>query len=298
MGQHGDFGRAGYSQPEGGDNDQRGWPTAVPEPRPGQYPPPAVPEPRPPARPAVPRQFQPQSQFRPGPQFTPAPQFTPGANFAPPPQPATQAQYAPAPQYPLPPAGGPRQRGRHLGRKIIGGIVGLVAVIIVIGIATSSGGHSVKTSGTTAADGGAGTKAARIGSAITLAGVGAGEQVTVTVVKVIATAEPADEFSGASVGKRLYAVQFRLKNTGRTAYSDAPSNGAAVVDTAGQSYNAQLAGNAVGCPSFSAPENIAAGSSGLGCVTFDVPATAKITQVQFTLDSGLGPETGQWASVK
>lgn len=88
-------------------------------------------------------------------------------------------------------------------------------------------------------------------------------------------------------------MQFRLKDTGSAAYSDAPSNGAAVVDSEGQSYEAGL-DNAAGCQSFPGTENIAPGSSGLGCIVFEVPKAAKIVSVQFTLDSGLGPQTGQW----
>jgi hypothetical protein len=172
----------------------------------------------------------------------------------------------------------------------------LIAVISV------AAGHRVTAAGATAARG-AVTEAAGIGSAVTLGrtgtgtgtGTGSGEQLSVAVVRVIATAEPTDEFSGASVGRRLFAVQFRLTNTGRAAYAGAPADSAAVVDSAGQSYSARLAGNAIGCPAFSSPENIPSGSSGVGCVTFEVPATTKITQIQFTLDAGLGPDTGQWA---
>ena len=47
-------------------------------------------------------------------------------------------------------------------------------------------------------------------------------------------------------------------------------------------------------PSFPASENIAAGASGLGCIVFEVPKAAKITAVQFTLDSGMASQTGQW----
>jgi hypothetical protein len=72
---------------------------------------------------------------------------------------------------------------------------------------------------------------------------------------------------------------------------DDPSNGAVVVDAAGQSSLYDVAG----CQSFPATENIAAGGSGLGCIVFEVPAKAQITEVQFTLDSGFGPQTGQWA---
>ena len=115
----------------------------------------------------------------------------------------------------------------------------------------------------------------------------------VTVTKVYARARPASSFDDPASGKRLYAVQFRLKDTGSAAYSDSPSNGAVVVDAAGQSYQSSL-DNAAECQSFPGTENIAAGASGLGCIVFEVPAKAKITGVQFTLDSGMGPQTGQW----
>jgi len=136
-------------------------------------------------------------------------------------------------------------------------------------------------------------KTAGIGSAITLAGDSSGEQMTVTVVKVIASAGENDGLGLAPAGDRLYAVQFRLADSGSAAYSDAPSNGAAVVDSAGQSYQSGLE-TVNGCTSFPATENIAAGASGLGCIVFEVPESAKIVAVQFTLDSGMGPQTGQW----
>jgi len=46
--------------------------------------------------------------------------------------------------------------------------------------------------------------------------------------------------------------------------------------------------------SFPATENIAPGATGLGCIVFEVPEKAKITGVQYTLESGMGPQTGQW----
>jgi hypothetical protein len=50
-----------------------------------------------------------------------------------------------------------------------------------------------------------------------------------------------------------------------------------------------------GCPMFAAVEKIAVGGAQQGCLAFDIPATAKITAVQFTLDSGLASQTGQWS---
>jgi hypothetical protein len=172
----------------------------------------------------------------------------------------------------------------------------LVVALIVISVA-ANGGHSVKTSGTSTSGQNAvaaqGPTTARVGSAITLSGDDSGEQMAVTVTKVISHASPGDEFTSAPAGDRLYAVQFRLNDSGSAAYSDSPSNGAEVVDSSGQSYEAAIADNVGGCTSFPASENIAPGESGLGCIVFEVPKAAKITGVQFTLDSGMGPQTGQ-----
>ena len=198
----------------------------------------------------------------------------------------------------------PRQR-RHLGRKLFGGVVGVIGVIIVISVVANAGGHSVNTTGTPATGTGTPTggdsapaaapKTAGIGSAITLAGNQGSEQMSVTLVKVIGSATPDPSgFDDAPAGDLYYAAQFRLADTGSGAYSDSPSNGAEVVDSAGQSYDASLTDTVTGCESFPGTENIAPGSSGLGCVVFEVPKSAKIVSVQFTLDSGFGPQTGQW----
>lgn len=212
-----------------------------------------------------------------------------------------QPQYGPS----GPPQQMPPRRGRHLGRKIFAGIAGVIGVIIVISVAANSGGHTVNTTGTaeagTATPAGGNSapdappKTAGIGSAITLAGNLGSEQMSVTLVKVIGSATPDPSgFDDAPAGDRYYAAQFRLSDTGSGAYSDSPSNGAEIVDSAGQSYDASLFDTVTGCESFPGTENIAPGSSGLGCIVFEVPKSAKIVSVQFTLDSGMGPQTGQW----
>jgi len=216
-----------------------------------------------------------------------------------------QPPYPPQPQYvPQMPRAHPLPRQkRHTARNILVVLGALVAVIIAV-IVANSPDHTVSTTGTsssntgtdTTGSGGGGaakTQTATTGTAITLSGNNSGEQMSVTVTKVISNAQPGDEFSGPPTGDRLYAVQFRLRDTGSAAYSDAPSNGAAVVDSAGQSYQSAL-DTAAGCQSFPGSENIAPGASGLGCIVFEVPESAKIVAVQFTLDSGMGPQTGQW----
>jgi len=213
------------------------------------------------------------------------------------------------PQYPPgypPPGGGPRRSWprRH---PILTGIIAAFGLFVLIGVIAGIAGtasHTVTTgtagqaassqSATASASSSASSSTARVGSVITLTGNDSGEKMAVTVTRIISHAQPADQFSSPDPGKRFYAVQFRLADTGTTAYSDSPSNGAAVVDSAGQSYQASIY-NVAGCESFPGTENIAAGDRGLGCVVFQVPRGAKITKVQFTLDSGFGPATGQWA---
>jgi hypothetical protein len=186
-------------------------------------------------------------------------------------------------------------------------VLGIAAVVVAVTggaiLAVTGGSHNTGSSGRPNAgnlpsfSSVAGLPAtlakARLGSAISLTGLYGGERMSVTVTKVISSARPADQGSAPSAGDRLYAVQFRLDDTGTTTYSDVPSDEAVVVDSAGQSYQSSD-GIAAGCQAFPMTEFIAAGSAGLGCVTFDLPTAAKIVAAQFTLDSGAGPQAGQW----
>jgi len=230
--------------------------------------------------------------------------YSPQQQYPPPGYPP-QLQYPP-PGYP-PLGGGPRKSWprRHPILTALISVFGFFVVIIVIGAVAGPASHTVTTgqagstpsavmpsSGAASASSSA-SSPALVGSTITLTGNGPGEKMAVTVTRVIGHAQPADEFSTPDPGKRFYAVQFRLADTGTAAYSDSPSNGASVVDSAGQSYESTLY-DVAECQSFPGSENIAAGDKGLGCIVFEVPDRAKITKVQFTLDSGMGPQTGQW----
>ena len=213
-----------------------------------------------------------------------------------------------APRQPSRAGGGPRKSWprRH---PILTGFIAAFGLFVIIGVIAGIAGtadHTV-TSGTAGpaeqassspsasspTSSPASSSPAQVGSTITLTGNDPGAKMDVTVTEIVGHAQPADEFSSPDAGKRFYAVQFRLANTGSAAYSDSPSNGAAVVDADGQSYESTLY-DVAGCQSFPGTENIAAGDKGLGCIVFQVPARAKITKVQFTLDSGFGLATGQW----
>ena len=183
-------------------------------------------------------------------------------------------------------------------------IIGIVAIVVG---RTSSGSQAVQSSvpaisvpsisvpAISVAPVGAGSKLAAVpvGSAVVLTGIDQTEKMAVTAVTVFSHPRGASYLDTADQGDRLYAVQFRLHDTGSTTYSDAPTLGAAVVDTAGKSYKSTFA-DVAGCASFPASVNIAAGQSSLGCIVFEVPENARITSVRFTLDAGLGPQTGQW----
>jgi hypothetical protein len=192
-----------------------------------------------------------------------------------------------------------RRRRRWLGWLII---IGVWVIIAAIAAVVSSSGNSDDSSDSGSSSGAdtynppTGVVHGTTGQALTLYGFQSGEQMSVTLTKVIPDAQPGDQFSAPNAGDRLYAVQFKLANTGSAAYNDAPSNGTKIVDSAGKSFAPTFMVDSVGgCPMFPAVAQIAAGGSLQGCMGFEIPAAAKITAVQFTLDSGLATQTGQWS---
>ncbi|MFC8450176.1 DUF4352 domain-containing protein [Kitasatospora sp. NPDC057223] len=137
------------------------------------------------------------------------------------------------------------------------------------------------------------TSQARVGDTVELRGSGQGARMAVTVTRVVDPAAAKDQFSTPGAGNRLAAVQFSLHNVGTAPYSDSPSNGAQVIDTQGQAFNATFTDTAAG-PGFPGIVTIAPGDTGLGFLTFQLPAASTVAKVQFTLDSGLADNTGQW----
>ena len=169
-----------------------------------------------------------------------------------------------------------------------------LAAISLVFILAACGGASHARSGADAA----GTAKAKVGSRIVLNGRSDGEKVAVTLTKVVPFARsvwnPMDGPRPRSL--RFYAARFRLTNIGSSAYSDWPSNSAQVVDSKGRSFDSYIGGALPTCGSFSAHthQTVASGSSALVCVGWKIPRHAAITGVRFTLDSGHGPDTGQW----
>lgn len=134
---------------------------------------------------------------------------------------------------------------------------------------------------------------AGIGSTLTLVGNTPGQKLDVTVVKVVDPAGAENQYSTPEAGTRYVAVQFRLHNTGTVVYQDSPTNGARLIDQQGQQFRPSPYDSAAG-PGFGGSVTVIPGDTALGYITFQVPTASTPAKVQFTLDSGFGPSTGQW----
>jgi hypothetical protein len=96
-------------------------------------------------------------------------------------------------------------------------------------------------------------------------------------------------------GNRFVGVQVVLTNVGDQAYSDSILNGARLVTDVdkGSQPTILLSGK---CRSkFGTKTRVAAGASKRGCLPFQVKKKAKVSAFELTLDSGYGPEKGNWA---
>jgi hypothetical protein len=135
------------------------------------------------------------------------------------------------------------------------------------------------------------SSSAAVGDSITLHGSDANLEIRVTLQDVIDPA-PFEQYFGPGRGKRLVALKLRLANIGTAVYNDSPSNGATVIDRQDQGYTTALLPTTA-CPDLGSP-TIRPDDRRVGCITFEVPKRAKLRTFQFTLDSGFGPETGEW----
>jgi hypothetical protein len=136
-------------------------------------------------------------------------------------------------------------------------------------------------------------KQARVGDTLTISGDG-GERVDVTVDGVM---DPlaVGSYDQADSGQRYVGVQITLKNSGSVPYSDAPSNGAALLSGNGEQATGEIVSGGPCGNDFQSSVNIAPGDSEQGCVPFEMEDGQTPATFQFTLDSGFANQTGQWS---
>jgi hypothetical protein len=133
---------------------------------------------------------------------------------------------------------------------------------------------------------------AGIGDTIVLHGYEEGEELTVTVKRLINPAK-SEQYFGPSRGNKFVAVDVVLKNTGSAAYNDSPSNGAELIDTNDEGYTSSIY-DTPSCHPIGSSVKIASGSKRAGCLVFEVKKKSEPAVFQFTMASGFADETGEW----
>lgn len=169
-----------------------------------------------------------------------------------------------------------------------GSISGGVTTTAVTSTAATSGASHAAASASAAAKAG-------LGSAINLNGVNAGDEIQVTVVKVVDPDTSTDGFSSPSAGNRYVSVEFQIVDNGKNAYKDDPQIDATVKDAAGHSFQvALLGGNTAAGPQMDSSTNLAPGDKALGYITFEVPTGDQVAVVQYGLNGGMFGAVGEW----
>lgn len=138
------------------------------------------------------------------------------------------------------------------------------------------------------------SQAVPLGTTVTLTGQRSGEKVDVTALKVVDPAASAEEFFAPDPGTRYVSVQFRLKNTGTVPYKDSPVNGATIVDSEGQQFDADVVAKTTAGPRLPVSLTITPGNTALGYLTFELPDRSRPVTVQFALNSGFADDVGEW----
>ena len=137
-----------------------------------------------------------------------------------------------------------------------------------------------------------GTTKAALGDDVTLTGLKG--EMKVRVTKIVDPL-PNPDTERPKPGRRFVGVRMKLTNVGKEAYRDAPLNGSGLVTDLPKAANPTILIGG-GCPSSQGTKlRMPAGSSKSVCLPFQVKKKAKISAFQFRLNSGFGPETGEWA---
>lgn len=114
---------------------------------------------------------------------------------------------------------------------------------------------------------------------------------TVTLVRLIDPAQPANQYETPNAGSRYVAAEFKIVNTGTKAFKPEPTSDATAFDSAAHSYSTDYA-EIAGCPSFANNITLSGGDMVDGCVTFQVPAGAQLAKIEYVEQEGAG--AGTW----
>jgi hypothetical protein len=154
----------------------------------------------------------------------------------------------------------------------------------------ASGGSGTPTASPAASKKEGPTKVA-LGEEATLTGLKGDMKVRVT--KVIDPL-PNPETERPKAGRRFVGVQVTLTNVGKAAYRDAPLNGSMLVTDLPKAANPTILLGGKCTSKLGTKLRMPAGTEKSLCLPFQVKKKAKISAFRFRLNSGFGPETGEW----
>ncbi len=176
----------------------------------------------------------------------------------------------------------------------------LVCAIATLALTGCGGGEKSASTGggataTATASGGGkdeGPTKAALGEEATLTGLNGDMKVRVTKL-VDPLPNPATERPKA--GRRFVGVQVTLTNVGKEPYRDAPLNGSTLVTDLPKAANPTILIGGRCTSKLGTKLRMPAGTEKRLCLPFQVKKKAKISAFRFRLNSGFGPETGEWA---
>jgi len=134
---------------------------------------------------------------------------------------------------------------------------------------------------------------AGVGDTIDLSDSMTGDSIAVTVVKVVDPDVSNNEFEVPTAGDRFESIQFRVVNSGTGTYKDDPLIEISATDASGQTMQQEIVTSTTAGAQMPSSVILTPGGTALGFVTFDVPSSDEIAQVQYSLNLGTGT-TGQW----
>lgn len=168
-------------------------------------------------------------------------------------------------------------------------------VIATLALAGCGGGEEAAAPAASKPAGGdkaAGPTKAALGEEATLSGLDGEMKVRVTKVT---DPLPNPETERPKAGRRFVGVQITLENIGKEAYRDAPLNGSQLVTDPAKAANPTILIGGRCTSKLGTKLRMPAGTEKSLCLPFQVAKKAEISAFRFRLNSGFGPETGEWA---
>lgn len=175
--------------------------------------------------------------------------------------------------------------------------IAIVMAAIAVSLAVVACGTETTTSEPVTPDDGGTTPAkakAGVGDTLSIAGNDSKLEVTLLKTKRVA----AVKVYGTEMSPTAYGVQLRIKNVGDKVYDDSVSNCAVLVDKKDQTHNAEFMMVDKGGDTLSGmleSVKISPGDQRSGWVYFGMKPSQRPRTLQYTAESGFGPEVGEWS---